>query len=131
MNAEEAFVEAVQMAASFLIAELTAVHFQKVTGGFQCMTDAREASSGDVLGERERGHTMEMGCVLAGLMEFALQILLGDEHVAQGHADVCVPEQLHESGQANPQPEHLSGKSVPKPMGRHMARATRAPRRFG
>ena len=119
------------MAARFIIAELTAIHFQKMTGGLQCLTDAREASSGDVFGERERGHTMEMGCVLTGLMEFALQILLGDEQVAQGHANVCVPEQLHESGKANPEPEHLSGKSVPKPMGRHMARATRAPRRLG
>jgi hypothetical protein len=70
MNAEEAFVEAVQMAANFLIAELTAVHFQKMTCGLQCLTDAREASSGDVFGERERGHTMEMGRIVTGLMEF-------------------------------------------------------------
>ena len=127
MNAEDAVVEAVQLAASFLIAELTAVHFQKMTGGLQCLTDAGEASNGDVFGKRERGHTMELGCILTCLMEFALQILLSDEHIAQGHADVFVPEQFHEGWKANAKPEHLGGVSVPQPMWRHVGRASRAP----
>lgn len=119
------------MPASFLIAELTAVRFQKMTGCLQCLADAGEASTGDVFGECECGHPMEIGCMPTGLMEFALQVLLGDEHISQGHADVFVPEQLHESWKTNPEPEHLGGKSVTKPMGRHMGRATRAPRRLG
>jgi hypothetical protein len=31
---------------------------------------------------------MRMGCILTGLLEFALQILLGDFHIPQGHVDV-------------------------------------------
>ena len=64
MNAEDTVVEAVQLAASLLIAELTAVHFQKMTGGLQCLTNGGETSCGDVFGERERGHTMEIHCIL-------------------------------------------------------------------
>ena len=67
----------------FLIAQLTAVHFQKVARCLQCLTDAGETSCGDVFRERERGHTMEMDCILTDLMEFALQVLLGNQRVAQ------------------------------------------------
>jgi hypothetical protein len=74
---------------------------------------------------------MGMGCIVTGLMEFALQVLLGDEHISQGHADVFVPEQFHERWKANPEPEHLSCESVTQPMWRHMGSATRAPRRLG
>ena len=55
---------------------------------------------------------MRMGSVLAGLMEFALQILLGDLHVPQAHVDAFVPEQLHESGKANSEPEHLGREAM-------------------
>ena len=41
---------------------------------------------------------MRLGGMLAGGMELALQILLRDLHVAHGHADILVPQQLHESG---------------------------------
>jgi hypothetical protein len=50
-------------------------------------------------------------------MKFALQILLGDFHIAQGHTDIFVPEQLHESEKANPESEHLSRESVSQPVG--------------
>jgi hypothetical protein len=33
------------------------------------------------LGEGERGQTMRMGGILAGLVEFALQVLLSDLHI--------------------------------------------------
>jgi len=35
---------------------------------------------------------MPMSGILTGLMEFVLQILLGDLHISQGHADVLVSE---------------------------------------
>ena len=99
------------MTAGFLIAQLTAVHFQKMTCCLQCLTNAGEASARHVFGECERRHTMRMGCILTGLMEFALQILLRDFHIAQGHTDVLVAEQFHESWKANPEPEHFSRES--------------------
>ena len=61
-------------------------------------------------GKRERGQAV--GCVLACAMKLALQILLGDLEVAQGHADVFVPQQLHESWEADAETEHLSGIAV-------------------
>ena len=50
---------------------------------------------------------MRLGHILAGLVEFALQVLLGDLHIPQGHADVFVTEQLHERREADPEPKHL------------------------
>jgi len=47
----------------------------------QGLTDAGETGARDIFGER--GQTMRMGCILTGLMEFALQILLGDLHIEQ------------------------------------------------
>jgi hypothetical protein len=46
---------------------------------------------------------MQMSDILTGLVEFALQILLGDQQVAQSHPNVLVTEQ--------PQPVwvHMSG----------------------
>jgi len=91
-NSEEALAEASQSTADFLIAQLTAIHFQKMTCGLQCLTDAGETGAWHVFGECERGQTMRMSCILTGLVEFALQVLLSDFHVAQGHADIFVPE---------------------------------------
>ena len=39
---------------------------------------------------------------MAGPVVFTLQDPLGDFHIAQGHIDILVPEQLHESGQVTP-----------------------------
>jgi hypothetical protein len=69
---------------------------------------------------------MRMGCILTRLMEFALQILLGDFHLPQGHADILVPEQLHESGEANPEPKHFGRETVPQPVRYYMGDATGA-----
>jgi hypothetical protein len=44
----------------------------------QRVTNAGETSARDFFGECERGQTMQMGDILTGLMEFVLQILLGD-----------------------------------------------------
>jgi hypothetical protein len=54
-----------------------------------------------------------LGGALAGGVELSLQVLLGDLHVAQGRADVFVAEQLHQSGEADAEAEHLRGEGVP------------------
>src|SRR6516162_2920633 len=91
-----------------------------------CLTDVGEAGARDFLRECgcERGQTMWMGGVLTGLMEFALQVLLGNLHVPQAHVDAFMPEQLHESGKANSEPEHLGRETVPQPVRCHMGEAT-------
>lgn len=53
-----------------------------------------------------------MGCVLAGHVKFTLQIRLGHLDVTQSHADVFVPQQLHESGETDAEPDHLGGIAV-------------------
>jgi hypothetical protein len=35
-------------------------------------------------------------------VKFALQVLLSDLQIAQSHADVFVPQQLHEGGKTDP-----------------------------
>ena len=63
-------------------------------------------------GNRKRRHRVR--CVLACLVELALQVLLGDLEIAHGHGDVIVTEQLHESRKTDPETEHLSGEGVTK-----------------
>ena len=96
-----------QLALGLLIAELTAIHLQEMTRCRQRLTDAGKAGRVNVLGEWQRGQTMRMGSILAGLVEFALQVLLGDLHIPHGHADVFVAEQLHQRREADSEPEHL------------------------
>ena len=50
-----------------------------------------------------------LGRVLAGQVKLALEVLLSDLQIAQGHADVVVSQQLHEGGQADTQAEHFRG----------------------
>jgi hypothetical protein len=45
-------------------------------------------------------------------VKFALEVLLEDLDIAQGHADVFVPEQLHQSRRTDAQTEHLRGIGV-------------------
>jgi hypothetical protein len=75
------------------------------------LLDSGKAGGGGVRGKRERGQAVR--CVLACAMELALQILLSDFEITQGHADVFVSQQLHESGEADAETEHLSGITVP------------------
>jgi len=51
--------------------------------------------------------------LLAGEVELALKIGLGHLHIPQGHADVVVPQQLHQSRKTDAEAEHLRGESVP------------------
>ena len=73
--------------------------------------DCGSAPTRHLLG-RVSGEGDELGRVVAGQMELALQVLLSDFEIAQGHADIFVTEQLHEGGQADAEPEHLRGKGV-------------------
>src|SRR5580692_8389963 len=97
----------------------------------QCLTDSGEIDAGDVWRERKCGQTMRMGGILAGLMEFALQILLSDLHISQSHANVFVAEQLHQGREANPQPQHLRRKGMPQPVRCDMSETTGALRGLG
>jgi hypothetical protein len=45
-----------------------------------------------------------MSGVSAGQVELALEILLGDFEVFQGHVRVLVTEELHNAGKANARP---------------------------
>ena len=44
--------------------------------------------------------------------ELALEVGLGDLHITQSHADVMVPQQLHQGGKRDAQAEHLRAKGV-------------------
>jgi len=67
---------------------------------------------------------MALSRVLAGRVVFALQVLLGDLHIAQGHADVFVAQQFPQHWEADPEPQHLGCKRMAQPMGYHMSGAT-------
>ena len=58
---------------------------------------------------------------MAGPVELALQVRLGDLQIAKGHADVFVTHQLHESGQANAAAEHVRGPGVAQAVRRDRA----------
>jgi len=52
--------------------------------------------------QRELGNGVEYKRVLTGAVKFTLQVELDDFYIAHGHADVFVPEHLHERRQADP-----------------------------
>ncbi len=62
---------------------------------------------------------MGLGRIAASGVELALQVLLGDLYITQGHADVFVTEQLHQSGKTDTQADHLRGIAVPQLVRRH------------
>ena len=67
---------------------------------------------------------MALSRILAGLVVFALQILLSDLHIAQGHADIFVAEQAHQGREADSKAEHLSRKRMAKSRGCYAGGAT-------
>jgi hypothetical protein len=70
---------------------------------------------------------MRLSRTLAGGVELSLRILLGDLHIPQSHADVFVAQQLHQSGEADAEAEHLRGEGVPQPVRRHRAGGVTGP----
>ena len=58
---------------------------------------------------------------MAGAVELALQIRLGDLQIAKGHADLFVPHQFLESREAHPATEHVRGPGVAQAVRRDRA----------
>lgn len=117
-------VQALKPALGFLIGPLATIHLQEMVGCCQCLTDARKIGAEAVLGQWLCGQTMRMRCILAGLVEFSLQVLLGDRTVPQGHPNVFMPEQLHQRWEADSQAQHFSREIVTKHVRCQMAGAT-------
>jgi hypothetical protein len=83
----------------------------------QCLRDAGRIGGGNGGGKREGGQAVRLGCILANLVEFALQVLLRDLHLSQGQANVFVAEQLHERREADSQPQPVGGVGMSQPRG--------------
>jgi len=113
-----------QPALNLRVGGLTAIHFQEMASGCESLVDSQRVSMSDDAGKREGRQTMGSRRFLAGLVEFALQVLLGDLHIAQGHPQGRVAEQLHQCREADPKPEHLGRKRMAKAMGIHLGGAT-------
>ena len=120
---EEPLVEALESASGLPIGESASVHFKEVTGGSDCLANARRIGAVGAVGNGQNGRLMRPGRVLASLVELALQILLRDLHVAHGHADIVVSQQFHESGEADTEAEHLRSEAVPQTVRRDGAGA--------
>jgi len=91
----------------FWISESPPVYFQEMSGCGDRLADPGWIGTGGAIGNREDGYEVRMCGMLARSMKLALQVLLGDMHVAQGHADVFVAQQPHQSGKADAETEHL------------------------
>jgi len=89
-----------------------------------------DAGAGGSKGKWELGDGVEGNRILASAMKFALEVELDYFHIAQGHADVFVPQHLHERRQADAEAHHLSREGVPQPVRVDLASATRSPRHF-
>lgn len=76
------------------------------------------------IGHGELRDYVQGGGVLEGAVKLSLHVELGHLHVAHGHEDVFVPEQLHEDGQTNAKPYHLCGIAMTKAMGSYFAGTT-------
>ena len=110
----------------FFIAELAAIHLQEMACSRQRLADSGKVGVVGGWGNAERGQAMRLSRVLADLVEFALQVLLCDLHIPQGHADVFVAEQLHQCWETDAEAEHFRGVGVAEPVRSHTARATRS-----
>jgi hypothetical protein len=91
-DSEQSAVQSLEGAFAFLVAYLTAIHFQEVTRSLQRLMYAWKIGSVDVLWKGEHGHSMWLCRVVVGLVIFALQVLLGDLNIAQSHANIFVTE---------------------------------------
>ena len=120
---EEAALQALELVADFLIGEAAPIHLQEVASRREGLMDSGEVGVSGVDGDGKGRQAVRVCDILAGQVELALQVLLGDLEIAQSHADVFVPEQLHERRQADAQTEHLSGVGVPQLVKRHAGRA--------
>ena len=68
---------------------------------------------------------MNLDGVFAGEMKLALEVSLGDLHVAHGHADAFVSQQIHEGRKADVEADHFRGIGVAEAVGSNVIGATR------
>ena len=87
-DGEEAPIEPLEFAAGFLVGEAAPVHLQQMACSRQCSTDSQRVGDEGVLGGWKRRQTVALCRILAGQVELALQVLLGDLEIAQGHPDL-------------------------------------------
>jgi len=111
-DVKKASIKALKLAAGFLIAELSAEHIQEMTGGRDGLADSGNVGPGSLLGNRDGRNAVRLRGVLAGEVEFALEVRLGHLQIPQSHADVVVAQQLHQSGKTDTETKHLRGESV-------------------
>ena len=78
-----------------------------MTRGRQGLTDCSKIGGGGEVGKGERRQAMRLGRIAASGEELALQVQLRDLDVAQGHADIFVAKQAHQSGKTDTEAEHL------------------------
>ncbi len=104
-------VEPLQPTAGFFIDDLTPVDLQEMAGGSQSLVDSRRIRGG---GRRNchHGKMVWLGRMLASEVELALEVHLGQLHIPQGHANVVVPQQLHQGRKTDAEAKHLRGETV-------------------
>jgi hypothetical protein len=112
-DVEEPVIEPLQPAPGFSIGELTPVHLQEMAGGSQGLVDSRRIRGGGGSRNRHRGKMVGLGRMPAGEVELALEVHLGHLHIPQGHANVVVAQQLHQSRKSDAEADHLRGEAVP------------------
>ena len=112
-DGKESLVKALQPAPGPVVGELAPVHLQEVASGCQSLADSLGIRGGGEASNSHRGNLVNLGHMLTRQVELALQIGLDDLHIPQGHADVVVAEQLHQSGKTDTQADHLRGERVP------------------
>jgi hypothetical protein len=102
--------------AGLVIVQLRAKQLEEMTGSGDGVVNGGDggANGGGGCGKREIGNGVQWGSVEASEVKFALQVLLCDLHIAQGHVDVFVTEQSHESRQADAQAQHFASEGVTK-----------------
>ena len=120
IDVQQASIKTLKAVTGLVIGELATVRLQKVACSRECLADSGEVGGGR--GDGKRGYAVRLGCVVAGPVELALQIRLGDLQIAKRHSDVFVTHQLHESGQANAASEHFRGPGVTQAVRRDRAR---------
>ena len=71
-DSQEPAVEPLKPAADLLVWESAPVHFEEVTCGFDCLTDAGGIGASGAVGNGEYGYLMGQGGMLTGGVELAL-----------------------------------------------------------
>ena len=69
------------------------------------------------LRQRQFGNGMERSGFLSSAVKFALQVLLRNVEIEQGHVDIFVPQQLHEGGQTDTEAQHGGCEGVSQAVG--------------